>query len=60
MIQTTRYEAGEKLPSIRVLPEQYQCSVNTVIKAFQKLEQQDLVYAISQSGYYVVQKKFDV
>lgn len=59
MIQTTPYEAGAKLPSIRVLSEQYQCSVNTVIKAFQKLEQQDLVYAIPQSGYYVVQRKFD-
>jgi DNA-binding GntR family transcriptional regulator len=60
MIQTNQYETGAKLPSIRVLSEQYQCSVNTVIKAFQELEQQDLVYAIPQSGYYVVQRKFDV
>ncbi|TWH47303.1 PLP-dependent aminotransferase family protein [Sporomusa sp. KB1] len=60
MIQTNQYEAGAKLPSIRDLSEQYQCSMNTVIKAFQKLERQDMVFAIPQSGYYVVQKKFDV
>ncbi|MDU2064686.1 MAG: PLP-dependent aminotransferase family protein [Sporomusaceae bacterium] len=60
MIQTNQYKAGEKLPSIRDLSKRYQCSLNTVIKAFQKLERQDMVFTIPQSGYYVVQKRFDI
>ncbi|WP_203288412.1 PLP-dependent aminotransferase family protein [Metabacillus sp. cB07] len=46
--------AGSKLPSIRRLSEEYNCSKNTVIKAFNELEKEHLIYAIPQSGYYLV------
>ncbi|OCA92090.1 PLP-dependent aminotransferase family protein [Pseudobacillus wudalianchiensis] len=46
--------AGSKLPSVRQLSEEFRCSKNTVIKAYSELEKEHLVYAIPQSGYYVV------
>ncbi|MGV3240920.1 GntR family transcriptional regulator, partial [Streptococcus hyovaginalis] len=46
--------AGSKLPSVRQLSETFSCSKNTVIKAYSELEKEHLVYAIPQSGYYIV------
>ncbi|MDQ6595311.1 PLP-dependent aminotransferase family protein [Bacillus salipaludis] len=46
--------AGSKLPSVRQLSEKFCCSKNTVIKAYSELEKEHLVYAIPQSGYYIV------
>lgn len=46
--------AGSKLPSVRQLSESFCCSKNTVIKAYSELEKEHLVYAIPQSGYYIV------
>lgn len=46
--------AGSKLPSIRCLSEQFSCSKNTVIKAYNELEKGHLIYSIPKSGYYVV------
>lgn len=48
-------EKGIRLPAVRVVAEQYQCSVSTAIRAYEWLEQRHLVYAIPQSGYYAVQ-----
>ncbi len=53
-IEDEQLKAGDKLPSIRSLAEQFQCSKNTVVKAFLELEQQHIVYAKPKSGYYVV------
>src|SRR5690606_3679433 len=39
------------------LSEQYKCSKSTIIRAYSELEQQHLIYAIPQSGYYVVRKE---
>ncbi|SHF43471.1 transcriptional regulator, GntR family [Seinonella peptonophila] len=50
------WKEGERLPSIRSLAKAYQCSKSTVIRAFHQLEQQHLVYAKAQSGYFVVKK----
>ena len=47
-------KTGDKLPSIRFLAEQFQCSKNTVVKALQELEKQHIVYAKPKSGYYIV------
>lgn len=47
-------KTGSKLPSIRRLAEQFQCSKNTVVKALLELEKQHVIYAKSKSGYYVV------
>lgn len=47
-------KTGSKLPSIRRLAEQFQCSKNTVVKALIELEKQHVIYAKPKSGYYVV------
>lgn len=49
-----KYKRGDKLPSIQTLSKQYHCSKETVIKAYQLLVQQHLIYAKAQSGYYVL------
>ncbi|MDW7615377.1 PLP-dependent aminotransferase family protein [Peribacillus simplex] len=59
LIQNGQLKAGFKLPSIRRLSEQHQCSKSTVLKALQELEKRHLIYAVPKSGYYVVQKEFD-
>ncbi|SHN24559.1 PLP-dependent aminotransferase family protein [Gracilibacillus kekensis] len=47
-------KSGTKLPSIRHLSEQYDCSKNTVIRAYSELERQHLIYSIPKSGFFVV------
>lgn len=46
--------AGSKLPSVRQLSEKFSCSKNTVIKAYDELEKEHLIFSIPKSGYYVV------
>lgn len=46
---------GNKLPSIRALSQDFACSKNTVIKAYDELEKRHIIYAVPQSGYYVVE-----
>lgn len=53
-IEDEKLKTGDKLPSIRLLAEQFQCSKNTVVKALLQLEKQHIVYAKPKSGYYVV------
>ncbi|TSI06231.1 PLP-dependent aminotransferase family protein [Lysinibacillus sp. BW-2-10] len=53
-IEDKKLKTGDKLPSIRELAEQFQCSKNTVVKALLELEKQHIVYAKPKSGYYVV------
>lgn len=48
-------DKGIRLPAVRRVAEQYQCSVSTAIRAYEWLEQRHLVYAVPQSGYYAVQ-----
>jgi DNA-binding transcriptional MocR family regulator len=45
---------GERLPSIRGLSQQFGCSTNTVIRAYDDLEKQHLIYSVPKSGYYAV------
>ena len=53
-IQSGDLPAGAKLPSIRNLSKHYSCSKSTILTAFEKLEDQHLIYSIPKSGYYVV------
>lgn len=53
-IQDEKLKTGDKLPSIRLLAEQFKCSKNTVAKALLELEKQHIIYAKPKSGYYVV------
>lgn len=45
-----------KLPSIRQLAIELQCSRNSVIRAYMELEQQHKIYSIPQSGYYIMKE----
>lgn len=47
------YQTGDKLPSIRQLSDELKVSKNTVIRAYQELEAQSLVYSVPKSGYRV-------
>ena len=47
---------GKKLPSIRSLAKRFDCSVNTIIKAYSELEKKHKIYSVSKSGYYVVER----
>lgn len=53
-IEDKQFKAGDKLPSIRTLADQFQCSKNTIVKALLELEKQHIVYSKPKSGYYVV------
>lgn len=46
---------GQKLPSIRELCAQYGCSKTTAVKAYDTLKNKHVVYAVPQSGYYIVE-----
>lgn len=43
----------DKLPSIRALSQQLTVSKNTVIRAYQELEAQGMIYSVPKSGYRV-------
>lgn len=45
---------GSKLPSIRSLSLQFNCSKNTIIHAYHNLEKEKVIYAVPKSGYYVL------
>ncbi len=47
---------GEKLPSIRQLSEDFSCSKNTVLKAYEELEKEHFIYSVPKSGYYVMKE----
>ncbi|MED1607579.1 PLP-dependent aminotransferase family protein [Cytobacillus kochii] len=53
-LDAKQLKVGDKLPSIRSLAQQFQCSKNTVSKALAELEKLHIVYAKPKSGYYVV------
>jgi DNA-binding transcriptional MocR family regulator len=52
-IQTERWQAGEKLPSIRALCKLYQLSLATVQHALHRLEAEGLLQAVAKTGYFV-------
>lgn len=52
-IQEKRLHAGDKLPSLKKMMEKYQCSKGTVLKAYETLEKQFIVFSKPQSGFYI-------
>jgi DNA-binding transcriptional MocR family regulator len=50
------YKTGKRLPSIRGLSDKYKCSPNTVVKAYENLRNEHIIYSVPQSGYYIVEK----
>lgn len=55
-IEEDELKPRNKLPSIRALAEQFSCSNNTIIKAYSELEKKHMIYSVSKSGYYVVER----
>ena len=52
-INSGQLQKGDKLPSIRLLSQKYQCSKDTAQRALLELKFRNLVYAVENSGYYV-------
>ena len=52
-------KAGEKIPSMRQLSQELNVSINTVKEAYWKLERQNYIVAVPQSGFYVQKKSSD-
>ncbi|MTK11633.1 MAG: PLP-dependent aminotransferase family protein, partial [Clostridiaceae bacterium] len=55
-----KIKPGEKLPSIRELCKLFGCSKATVIRAYDELEENHMIYAVPQSGYYLVPNNMNV
>ncbi|HJF41028.1 MAG TPA: GntR family transcriptional regulator [[Clostridium] spiroforme] len=53
-IVSERYPVGKKLPSIRQLAKIYHVSNNTVVKALQYLETQDIINNFRTNSYVVI------
>src|SRR3954469_13296640 len=53
MIHDEILRIGDKLPSVRVLSEEYGISMGTAFQAYYHLEGKGLVEARPKSGYYV-------
>ncbi|MGG4093732.1 PLP-dependent aminotransferase family protein [Paenibacillus lautus] len=49
--------SGHKLPSVRAVAKMFSCSPNTVVRAYQTLERDDVIYPVAKSGYYLVEGK---
>lgn len=56
-ILNSNIKSGNKLYSIRDVSSRFQCSKATVIKAYELLEKEKLIYSIPKSGYYLVENK---
>jgi DNA-binding transcriptional MocR family regulator len=56
-IQEGRFRQCHRLPSIRELCANYQCSKNTAVKAYDILKSKHLIYSVPQSGCYVVENR---
>jgi Transcriptional regulators containing a DNA-binding HTH domain and an aminotransferase domain (MocR family) and their eukaryotic orthologs len=54
-IKNIKYE--QKFPTVRELSEKFQCSKVTVVRAYNELQKNHIVYSIPQSGYYLVENK---
>lgn len=56
-IENGHIKHGEKMPTIRELSEKFECSKQTVVHAYEKLQLAHVVYSIPQNGYYLVDRK---
>ncbi|MBU3158050.1 PLP-dependent aminotransferase family protein [Clostridium estertheticum] len=54
-----KINAGEKLPSIRSICKKFQCSKITVVKVYDLLEKEHIVYSIPKSGHYLIENSLN-
>ncbi len=59
MILAGHLQAGEALPSIRVMAKQQRISVITVQRAYEELEREELIVSRRGKGFYVNQLKLE-
>ena len=52
-IASGKIPAGEKLPSIRTVAEQLSLARNTVVKAYELLEEEGYIFSYEKSGFFV-------
>ncbi|PJI09783.1 MULTISPECIES: PLP-dependent aminotransferase family protein [Clostridium] len=53
-------KSGEKLPSIRNISERFNCSKTTVVRAYDLMEKEHIVYSIPKSGYYLIERDLNL
>ncbi len=53
LILNGTYKTGDKLPGVRSLAHSRQVSISTVLSAYQKLENEELIESKSRSGFFV-------
>ena len=56
VIKNKKINPGGKLPSIREISKSLRCNKITVIRAYNELEREHIVYSVPKSGYYLVAK----
>lgn len=56
-IDDGKLKPGSKLSSIRELAEKLEVCNSTVINAYRKLEQENIIYSVPKSGYYTMEPK---
>ena len=54
-IKAGTYSTGKKIPSVRDLSNKYNCSKNTIIKAYETLKNNHIIYSAPKSGYFIVE-----
>ncbi|MDS0528304.1 PLP-dependent aminotransferase family protein [Clostridium sp. SHJSY1] len=54
-IQKGELKPGSKIPSIRNLTTKYNCSKNSVIKAYETLKNNHIIYSSPKSGFFVAE-----
>ncbi|MEW6280282.1 MAG: PLP-dependent aminotransferase family protein [Candidatus Eremiobacterota bacterium] len=53
LVESGTFKSGDRIPSVRALSKQMEVSVTTVLEAYRLLEDQGVIEARPQSGYYV-------
>lgn len=54
-ISNGNFTYKKKLPSIRTISQLFNCSVGTVLKAYAKLQTDNIIYSSPKSGYYLLE-----
>jgi DNA-binding transcriptional MocR family regulator len=54
-ISSGNFMHKKRLPSVRAISHQFNCSVGTALKAYDKLEKDHIIYSSPKSGYYVLE-----
>lgn len=53
-IYNDKIKYKQKMPTVRELSQRFQCSKATVVKAYDELQQNHIIYSVPQKGYFLV------